>query len=173
MFKFAILFLWKSMTKNWTRYFLLFLTLITSTIRAQYISVNTSNTKEQLVEKLIGLNNTCISISNVTISGYNSSGVFSYGYINSNGSSFEINEGILLTSGNADNSPGSFSGIQSFGNNSGWNGDQDLEIAAQISNTTNATILEFDFIPNTNKISFDYMFLSEQYLRQMCIRDSL
>lgn len=166
MFKFAVLFLWKSMTKNWTRYFLLFLTLITSTIRAQYISVNTSNTKEQLVEKLIGLNNTCISISNVTISGYNSSGVFSYGYINSNGSSFEINEGILLTSGNADNSPGSFSGIQSFGNNSGWNGDQDLEIAAQISNTTNATILEFDFIPNTNKISFDYMFLSEQYLRQ-------
>lgn len=154
------------MTKNWTKYLLLFLTLLISTIRAQYISVNTSDTKEQLVQKLIGTNNTCISVSNVTISGYNSSGVFSYGYINSNGSNFEINEGILLTSGNADNSPGSFSGIQSFGNNSGWDGDQDLENAAGISNTTNATILEFDFIPNTNKISFDYIFLSEQYLRQ-------
>ena len=43
------------------------------------------------------------------------------------------------------NSPGSFTGIQSFGNNSGWNGDNDLETAAGISNTTNATILEFDF----------------------------
>ena len=154
------------MVKNWTKYVLLLLTLITISVRAQYISVNTSYNKDQLVQKLIGTNNTCISVSNVSISGYNSGGTLSYGYINSSGSNFEINEGILLTSGNADNSHGSFSGIQSFGNNSGWLGDQDLEIAAQISNTTNATILEFDFVPNTNKISFDYMFLSEQYLRQ-------
>jgi hypothetical protein len=105
-------------------------------------------------------------VSNVSVTGYNSGGIKSYGYVNANSSGFEISEGILLTSGDAANSPGSFTGIQSFGNNSGWNGDNDLETAAGISNTTNATILEFDFIPNTNKISFDYMFLSEQYLRQ-------
>ncbi|WP_188616889.1 choice-of-anchor L domain-containing protein, partial [Cloacibacterium rupense] len=154
------------MVKNWTKYVLLLLTLLITNIRAQYINVNTTYSETDLVNKLIGSNNTCISVSNVTIYGYNSGGIFSYGYINENGSGFEINEGILLTSGNANNSPGSFTGIQSFGNNSGWNGDQDLENAAQISNTTNATILEFDFVPNTNKISFDYMFLSEQYLRQ-------
>jgi len=105
-------------------------------------------------------------VSNISVTGYNSGGIKSYGYVNANSSGFEISEGILLTSGDAANSPGSFTGIQSFGNNSGWNGDNDLETAAGISNTTNATILEFDFIPNTNKISFDYMFLSEQYLRQ-------
>ena len=154
------------MVKNWTKYVLLLLTLLITNIRAQYINVNTTYSETDLVNKLIGNNNTCISVSNVTIYGYNSGGIFSYGYINENGSGFEINEGILLTSGNANNSPGTFTGIQSFGNNSGWNGDQDLENAAQISNTTNATILEFDFVPNTNKISFDYMFLSEQYLRQ-------
>ena len=105
------------MVKNWTKYVLLLLTLITISVRAQYISVNTSYNKDQLVQKLIGTNNTCISVSNVSISGYNSGGTLSYGYINSSGSNFEINEGILLTSGNADNSHGSFSGIQSFGNN--------------------------------------------------------
>lgn len=149
-------------SKNLSFILLLFITFI----NAQYINVNTSFTANDLVDKLIGTNNTCLSVSNVSVTGYNSGGIKSYGYVNANSSGFEINEGILLTSGDAANSPGSFTGIQSFGNNSGWNGDNDLETAAGISNTTNATILEFDFIPNTNKISFDYMFLSEQYLRQ-------
>ncbi|MFN3773287.1 choice-of-anchor L domain-containing protein [Cloacibacterium normanense] len=149
-------------SKNLTFILLLFITFI----NAQYINVNTSFTANDLVDKLIGTNNTCLSVSNVSVTGYNSGGIKSYGYVNANSSGFEINEGILLTTGDAANSPGSFTGIQSFGNNSGWNGDNDLETAAGISNTTNATILEFDFIPNTNKISFDYMFLSEQYLRQ-------
>ena len=149
-------------SKNLSFILLLFITFI----NAQYINVNTSFTANDLVDKLIGTNNTCLSVSNVSVTGYNSGGIKSYGYVNANSSGFEISEGILLTSGNAANSPGSFTEIQSFGNNSGWDGDNDLETAAGISNTTNATILEFDFIPNTNKISFDYMFLSEQYLRQ-------
>lgn len=149
-------------SKNLSFILLLFITFI----NAQYINVNTSFSANDLVDKLIGTNNTCLSVSNVSVTGYNSGGIKSYGYVNANSSGFEISEGILLTSGDAANSPGSFTGIQSFGNNSGWQGDNDLETAAGISNTTNATILEFDFIPNTNKISFDYMFLSEQYLRQ-------
>ena len=149
-------------SKNLSFILLLFITFI----NAQYINVNTSFTANDVVDKLIGTNNTCLSVSNVSVTGYNSGGIKSYGYVNANSSGFEISEGILLTSGDAANSPGSFTGIQSFGNNSGWDGDNDLETAAGISNTTNATILEFDFIPNTNKISFDYMFLSEQYLRQ-------
>ena len=149
-------------SKNLSFILLLFITFI----NAQYINVNTSFSANDLVDKLIGTNNTCLSVSNVSVTGYNSGGIKSYGYVNANSSGFEISEGILLTSGDAANSPGSFTGIQSFGNNSGWQGDNDLETAAGISNTTNATILEFDFIPNTNKISFEYMFLSEQYLRQ-------
>ena len=149
-------------SKNLSFILLLFITFI----NAQYINVNTSFSSNDLVDKLIGTNNTCLSVSNVSVTGYNSGGIKSYGYVNANSSGFEISEGILLTSGDAANSPGSFTGIQSFGNNSGWDGDNDLETAAGISSTTNATILEFDFIPNTNKISFDYMFLSEQYLRQ-------
>ena len=46
----------------------------------------------------------------------------------------------------------------------GWNGDPDLNQALGLSNSFNATILEFDFIPLGNHISFDYIFSSEQYL---------
>ncbi|MFN8363256.1 MAG: hypothetical protein U0T85_06540 [Cloacibacterium normanense] len=70
-------------------------------------------------------------MSNVSVTVYNSGGIKSYGYVNANSSGSEINEGILLTSGDAANSPGSFTGIQSFGNNSGWNGDNDLETGSR------------------------------------------
>src|SRR5690606_25238248 len=45
----------------------------------------------------------------------------------------------------------------------GWNGDQDVETALNISNTTNATIIEFDFVPNADNIRFRYLFASEEY----------
>jgi hypothetical protein len=42
-----------------------------------------------------------------------------------------------------------------------WKGDLDLEEVLGISNTFNATVLEFDFIPLTNFISFNYIFSNE------------
>lgn len=149
-----------SLSKNFSFILLLFI----SFINAQYINVNTTYTANDLVDKLIG-SSTCLSVSNINLKGYNSNGIKSYGYITSNNSGFEINEGILLTTGDASKSSGVFSGIQSF-EPSDWLGDDDLETAVNIVGTSNATILEFDFIPTTNKISFEYMFLSEQYLRQ-------
>lgn len=149
------------------KYIFLILILFVHTLRAQYVSISTTNnTATDLVNKLIGNNNNCISISNAKISGWNSGGIYSYGYINSNRTNFEINDGILLSTGNVSDAVGSYTNTQSFGDKTGWAGDSDLENAANITATTNATILEFDFVPNTNKISFDYMFLSEQYLRQ-------
>ena len=147
-------------SKNLSFILLLFITFI----NAQYINVNTNYTANDLVDKLIG-SSACLSVSNINLKGYDSNGIKSYGFISSNNSGFEINEGILLTTGDALKSSGVFSGIQSF-EPSDWLGDIDLETAVNIVGTSNATILEFDFIPNTNKISFEYMFLSEQYLRQ-------
>ena len=100
------------MVKNWTKYVLLLLTLITISVRAQYISVNTSYNKDQLVQKLIDANNTCISVSNVTLSGWNfdtgnisdgttGTGDLSYGFFTKGTSNFDINEGIILSTGKA------------------------------------------------------------------------
>lgn len=137
--------------------------------KAQYISVNNSYTAEQLVKDiLIGSQNaSCITVDNVTVLGANfGDGDSSFGYFNRNGSVFEIEEGIILSSGRISEAVGTFPGIQSA-SASGWIGDPDLERGANITNTTNATILEFDFTSNqSDKISFDYMFLSEQYLRR-------
>lgn len=136
--------------------------------KAQYISVDTNYTADQLVKDIfIGSQNaSCITVDNVTVTGWDfGGGDLSYGYFNRNGSAFEVEEGIVLSSGRVSEAVGSFPGIQSA-TASAWSGDPDLERGANISNTTNATILEFDFTSNqSDKISFDYMFLSEQYLR--------
>lgn len=148
-------------------FLILFATFVFSTSNAQHIRVDTKYTADDLVRDIfIGNKNTCLTVSNVSVTGWNfGSGDSSYGYFDKNGSNFEINEGIILSSGIARLAEGQYAGIQSA-DDSGWKGDQDLEQAAGIRNTTNATILEFDFISNlSNKISFDYMFLSEQYLR--------
>ena len=97
----------------------------------QYISVDASYTAEQLVKDIfIGPQNaSCITVDNITLSGWDfGSGNLSYGYFNRNGSNFEINDGILLSSGKALEAEGSFPGIQSA-TASGWDGDQDLELS--------------------------------------------
>jgi gliding motility-associated-like protein len=45
-----------------------------------------------------------------------------------------------------------------------WSGDNDLQNAINENNTINATVIEFDFLPFANKLSFEYIFSSEQYL---------
>ena len=153
-----------------TKYIIVILLMFASNMGiAQYINVSTSYTADQLVKDIfIGSTNaSCITVDNVTVTGWDfGGGDLSYGYFNRNGSVFEMDEGIILSSGRVSEAVGSFPGIQSA-SASGWGGDSDLERGANISSTTNATILEFDFTSNqSDKISFDYMFLSEQYLRQ-------
>ncbi len=142
---------------------------VSYTSNAQYIQVDDSYTPQQLVEEVfIGTHNlSCIEISNVTMSNFYNfgGGQMSYGYFNSGNSDFDIQEGVLLTTGKARSAEGPNDELLSEGPaGGGWPGDQDLEQAIQMNNTTNATVLEFDFIPYTTNISFEYLFASEQYL---------
>lgn len=145
-------------------YSLLFL-LFSIVISAQYISVDDSSyTDEQLVRDIfLGANAGCINISNIIITGDPRGN--SYGYFHKNNSSFPMDRGIILTTGKANNAKGPNSEILSDGDRN-WSGDRDLEQATNIQNTINATILEFDFIASeSSNISFEYLFASEQYLR--------
>lgn len=140
--------------------------LISFSSKAQHIAVSDNYTAQQLVEDIfIGAENSgCVQVSNVSIYGYTfNDGRLSYGYFDKNNSNFDINEGVLLTTGKAISAIGPNDSILSDGPSS-WPGDQDLEQAINMSNTVNATALEFDFIANTNQISFEYIFSSEQYL---------
>lgn len=142
--------------------FSILLLLFTSVISAQVIQVNDNYSAQQLVDVLIG--GSCAEASNVVVSGWNgSSGGNSYGYFTSGTSGFPFNNGILLSTGFAASAPGPNDSLLSEGT-TGWAGDSDLEQALQVGGTINATVLEFDFVPYTNHISFDYIFASEQYL---------
>jgi gliding motility-associated-like protein len=131
---------------------------------AQYITVDEGFTAQQLVENVL-INSTCASVSNVTVAGGNFvDGSKSWGFFNGNGSSFPFQNGIILATGKISNAPGPNTYLSDDGGNMGWGGDQDLNQALNLSNTFNATVLEFDFIPLGNKISFEFIFSSEQYL---------
>jgi gliding motility-associated-like protein len=131
---------------------------------AQYISVDESYTALQLVQDKL-INSPCANVFNVSVSGGNfTTGEKSFGYFDATGSSFPFANGIVLTTGKAVNAIGPNATLSDDGGNMGWNGDSDLNQALGLNNSFNATVLEFDFIPLGDHISFDYIFSSEQYL---------
>lgn len=153
--------------KSTYQYFILILIFFSGLASAQYLDIQQNYTEEQLVKDVfLGASNSgCFTVSNIQFSG----GAFgnsqkSYAYFDGNGTSFPLTEGLILSTGNASSAKGPNSYILSE-TAPGWSGDSDLEDALHISNTFDATVLEFDFISNiTDKISFDYIFSSEQYL---------
>lgn len=131
---------------------------------SQNITVNQNFTAQQLIENIL-VNSGCVSVSNFSATGGNfSAGEISFGYFNANGSVFPFQEGIVLSTGKLSSVIGPNTNFSDSGIGMGWNGDSDLNTALSLSNTFNATVLEFDFIPNANTVSFDYIFASEQYL---------
>ncbi|WP_035692726.1 T9SS type B sorting domain-containing protein [Flavobacterium sasangense] len=131
---------------------------------AQNISVDEGYTPQDLVEDVL-INSTCANVFNVSVSGGNfATGEKSFGYFDGTGTTFPFQNGIILSTGKINNAPGPNGYLSDDGGGMGWNGDPDLNDALGLSNTFNATVLEFDFVPLGNRISFDYIFSSEQYL---------
>ena len=130
---------------------------------SQYIAVDNTYTAENLVKQVL-FNNSCGNVTNVSVSGGNwGNGQQSWGRFDANGSSFPFQDGIILSTGKIDSAVGPNTYIVSD-DAPGWGGDSDLNQALGISNTFNATVLEFDFTPVTNNVSFDFILSSEQYL---------
>lgn len=138
---------------------MLFLLCFSTTVSAQYITVDDTVPFDILAKDIL-VNNPCASISNVMASGQGNP----YGYFTAGTSSFPFSDGVILTTGRAMRAIGPNNSILSDGGTD-WPGDPDLEAALGIGNSSiNACVLEFDFLPLANKISFDYIFASEQYL---------
>ena len=145
-------------------YLLLIFGLLFQLGNAQYITVDESFTPQQLIEDKL-INSPCANVFNVAVSGGNfASGEKSYGYFDTTGTGFPFTNGIVLTTGKTINTIGPNASLSDDGGNMGWDGDPDLNQALGLTNTFNATVLEFDFIPQGDHISFDYIFSSEQYL---------
>jgi gliding motility-associated-like protein len=80
----------------------------------------------------------------------------SFGYFEANGSDFPFDDGIVLATNDISTIPAGFIG------GGAWPGDPDLAaLSGQASN--NATVIEFDFVPFVNEISFNYLMASQEY----------
>lgn len=128
---------------------------------------------QQLLTNVLLNGGACSSTSNFQLKD-NPSAQFpnlnrSWGYFERGNSNFPFEKGIILTSGIAINAEGPDDGIQSDGSSS-WTGDADASVLAQFS-TNNATVFEFDFVPQGSEISFNYIFASEEYPDFACDAD--
>jgi gliding motility-associated-like protein len=144
---------------------ILFFVLIccnTIIVSAQYITVDDTKTAPELVNILTN-NSSCISVANSNASGDNfPTGQNSYGSFNAGSSNFPFKEGIVLSTWSAKLSEGPYIFDKGNNNDTSWLGDSDLNQTLGITSVT-ATVLEFDFTPLTNFISFDYIFASIEY----------
>lgn len=130
---------------------------------SQQIVVDGSVGLQQLIEDNL-VKNSCVNITNITSSVNGSaSGFSSYAYFERGPSNFPFENGIMLSTGNATSGGNSLiTPILSEGSTS-WGTDPDLEAALGISNTLNATSIEFDVISISNQLQFNYLLASEEY----------
>ncbi|WP_245234870.1 T9SS type B sorting domain-containing protein [Tamlana crocina] len=129
---------------------------------SQQITVDDSVDLQSLIQN--NLVDGCVDISNISssVNGANT-GLASYGYFERGSSNFPFERGIMLSTGGArsgGNSP--ISPTLSEGSNA-WGTDPDLETALGITNTVNATSIEFDFVSISNQFQFNYLLASEEY----------
>ena len=118
------------------------------------IMVDDTGTAQQLVEALLGGG---ISVSNVSYKGSPlASGTFTGGT-----AIIGFEDGIILSSGLAAYVTGPNNNDYG-GTNLRLDGDPDLDVLAK-SSTYDATVLEFDFVPEGSTVTFEYVFGSEEY----------
>ncbi len=119
------------------------------------LQVDGAVTAEDLAQLLVGNG---VTISNVDLN----CPTGAFGSFNGENTNLGLGSGVLLTSGSVNNAVGP-------NNNGGTTtslgtpGDLDLD-AITLGGTQDACVLEFDFIPFADEVSFRYVFGSEEYL---------
>jgi gliding motility-associated-like protein len=119
------------------------------------LTVNNTQTPTQLVQDVLLGNG--ITVSNISYTGASAA----RGFFNGATSNIGLASGVILTTGDIINAPGPNSSGGEGTDNSGF-GDPDLD---QISGvfTFDACVLEFDFVPLADSVTFRYVFGSEEY----------
>ena len=122
----------------------------------------TQNDPTTLVETVLLDEEGCLEALNITHTGYSSS----ISYFD-DGNVIGFNKGIILASGPTTMIEGQ-NNVSGAGSDVGTSGDTDLNALASPYTTHNASVLEFDFIPSSDTVSFRYVFGSEEYPEYVC-----
>ncbi|SFT79130.1 gliding motility-associated C-terminal domain-containing protein [Lishizhenia tianjinensis] len=126
--------------------------LLTVNLSAQLNITNTTSVVDVVQNALLGQG---IVVSNISYNGSTANVGSSQGNVklfNDQGGNFPFSSGVLLTTDGG-------SGTVSY--------DPDLTAIAT-NNVTNGVVLEFDFIPTGDTLSFNYMFASSEYPNYVC-----
>ena len=142
-----------------------------SVVHSQKVAIDTNVSLDNLVKT--HLFEGCIEVSNVSSSVNGSvSNITSFGTFSKSNSNFPFSNGIILSTGNA-NSAGNTDISEDLNEgDDGWGTDPILATDLGISNSVNATSIEFDFTSAINKIKFEYILASEEYLKSEYICDN-
>lgn len=132
---------------------------------------NTTNSPTDLVNLLLG--NSCVDVSNISISSNQS-----VGYFNQNGSSFPIPQGVVIRSGNVMDTQGTYTGANMGSTTTGGGTDPFLQNLSNSSSGTTSPLtdlayLEFDFIPIASSFNFNFLFASNDYGQFQCLSNDI
>ncbi|HEY6144458.1 MAG TPA: choice-of-anchor L domain-containing protein [Flavobacterium sp.] len=139
---------------------------------SQSITVDTNTYTVPVLVTDVLVNKACVPVTNITWrTGTNFGSTNGIGYFQNTNPNFPLTSGVILSTGNVLNAIGPNASQLNDGN-AAWTGDTDLEatlLAAGITmNSTNATVLEFDFVPFSPNFDFNFVFASEEYGNFQC-----
>jgi len=125
------------------------------------LAVDQNYTPQQLVQDVfIGGDCFDVNSSSIQFSGNASA----RGYFSSGGSSIQIEEGVVLSTGNILNIEGENSAYNRGNSFNSISNDPDIKaITPGTSSTYDASALEFDFTPTSDTVQFEFVFASEEY----------
>jgi gliding motility-associated-like protein len=146
-------------------FFLVYMFSAAMVLRAQTLVTSSGLTPTQYVQNvLLGAG---VTASNITYTGYpNAIGKFS---VTGLPNDLNLDSGLVLTTGtvlnNDINGPGPHgpNNLGSSGFDNLFAGDPDLAILGA-NPSFNAAVLEFDFVPTSDTIKFDFVFGSDEYM---------
>jgi len=119
------------------------------------LEVTGGQAPQELIENFLGVG---VTVTNVVIN----CPEVAYGTFDGTNSNIGIDNGILLTTGSISNAVGPNNSDAAQVDNGG---DGDADLAAIVDRVTlDACVLEFDFVPSSDKLTFKYVFASEEYL---------
>ncbi|OFX75831.1 MAG: hypothetical protein A2X12_04960 [Bacteroidetes bacterium GWE2_29_8] len=119
-----------------------------------YLCFNKDVFAYELVQKLVG--NVCVVFDNAKYTGaHGAKAIFS------GTTPMGINDGIIFSTGDVTGAAVQSNQAYSVSNNT--SGDPDLDILANPKQTYDAATLEFNFVPLSDSIFFNYVFGSEEY----------
>ena len=123
---------------------------------------------DQLIKEVLvsGGGNCTANVTNVQVSPnlQPSNNSRSWGYFNRRTTGFPFESGVVLVTGSASNAANTFIPTVLSG---ALPSSQDVDLAAAInmnlSEMYDATYIQFDFVPVTDQLKFEYLFASEEY----------